>query len=94
MSEQENVEIAPLAGVSESIALSVQGEKVEVKESLVGHLTAGEVACEESLIVVGNIGTLGGNAHVLLEGKNLILAAVIEGVVIGLILGLLRRRKG
>ena len=93
MAEQENVEIAPLAGVSESIALSVQGEKVEVKESLVGHLVAGEASCEESLILVGNIGTLGGNAQVLIEGKNVIIAAVIEAVVIGLILGLLCRKK-
>ena len=93
MSEEENVEIAPLAGVSESIALSVEGEKVEVKESLVGQLVADEATCEESLIVVGNIGTLGGNAHVLLEGKNLILVAVIEAVVIGLIVGLLCRRR-
>ncbi|MBN1641227.1 MAG: hypothetical protein JXA09_08325 [Anaerolineae bacterium] len=94
MSESETTQIAQQTGVDESIALSVQGENVTVSESLVGYLVGGDVSCEESLILVGNVGTLSGNAHVLLDLKSAIVAAAVEGVVIGLIVGLLRRKKG
>jgi hypothetical protein len=83
-----------VVSVSESLVGQVTvGESATVSESLVGYLAAGEVSCEESLILVGNVGTLGGNARVLLEGKTAILAAIIEAVVIGLILSLLCRKK-
>ena len=82
------------AVVQDSAAASVVGERVEVSDSLVISAVADELHATDTLIVVGTVGSLSGNAHVLISPQ----AALAFGAGLGLVLAvagrLLRGRKG
>jgi hypothetical protein len=76
-----------------AVVLSVQGERVSVRDSLVGLAAGSELCCQDSLIFVANAGTLSGETRVLVEGKSLLLAATVGAALFALARVLLRRSK-
>jgi hypothetical protein len=64
----------------------VTGQQVAIRDSLVVSVVAAQAEAHDSLIVVGVIGELSGDARVLIDRRS----AIAFGAGVGLVLGLLR----
>ena len=73
--------------VYDAVAGSVAGQAVAVEDSLVGMVTAVDMTAHDTLILLGTIACLEGNARVLISTQ----AALALGAGLGLTLALLTR---
>mgnify|MGYP001095685929 CR=1 FL=1 len=76
--------------IHDAAVLSVAGRRLDVRDAVIGSLAARDVEAHDTLVVVGTVGTLRGDARVLFD----VPSAIAFGAALGAVLALLGRVLG